>query len=483
MASSARSENDPDAAADAPHLKKALGLWDLTWLSVVAIANLNVVPVIAAGGATTIWLWIAAVLFFFVPQGIGVITLARRFPGEGGIYVWTKQMFGNFHGFLCGWCYWTANMFFIPTLLFYLLGMFTYIGGPALARLGENPVFFGCFAIGLLWLTALANILGAGVGKWVNNLGGLGTLIATAALISLATLSVSRFGFTIPLASFHLQKLDLGALATFGLICFGLVGLELGCVMGDEIRSPERNVPRSVIFGGVISAALYLGATLSLLLATPPADMKVLQGVLQGVDQLTVRLHLGWVLVFLAIFLVISVVGATSAWLSGSARILFVTGIDQYLPKFFGRIHPKYDTPHNAIMGIATLSSCLIAMSFAGSSTVKEAYVTLLDLAVAIQMISYLYVYSSLARLSFGHKGVGMPNRGLVRCAALCGLTTTALGFAVAFIPSHQVDSVPRFELKMVASCVIFLGGASVLFFVRTRGRRGAVLPPAVVQA
>ncbi len=144
------------------------------------MANLNVVPVVAASGPTTVWLWVAALLFFFLPQGIGVIELSRRFPNEGGVYIWTKQMFGDLHGFLCGWCYWTANMFFIPALLFYLLGLATYIAGPDLGRIAEQPLVFGTITISLLWLTAFANIRGIGVGKWVNNIGGLGTLFAAA---------------------------------------------------------------------------------------------------------------------------------------------------------------------------------------------------------------------------------------------------------------------------------------------------------------
>lgn len=461
-----------------PRLKRALGVWDLTWLSVVAVANLNVVPVIAAAGPTTIWLWVAGVLLFFLPQGIGVITLSRRFPGEGGIYVWTKAMFGDLHGFLCGWCYWTANMFFIPTLLFYLLGLFSYVGGPALAHLTENPAFFGTLTIGLLWLTAFANIKGVGLGKWVNNIGGLGTLAAAIVLILLGAVSVFKFGVSLPASSFRVQKLDIGALSTFGLVCFGLVGLELGCVMGDEIRDPLKSVPRGVLYGGILSAVQYLGATLALLLAIPQTDMKVLQGVLQGVDRMTGRLSLSWLLLPLAVLLMISVIGATSAWLSGSARILFVSGIDQYLPKMFGKLHPKHDTPYVAIMGIAFLSSCLIAMSFAGSTTVREAYVTLLDLAVAVQMISYLYVYSCLIKLVFGKAQASVPNRGWSAFAAISGLATTALGLAVAFIPSHQVDSVWRFETKMVLSSGAFLGFAAILFAYRSRHREGVVTLP-----
>ena len=101
----------PEGAAPAPgpHLVRVLGRWDLVLLFVVAIVNLNVVPTIAGNGAATLWLWLPALVLFFWPQGIAVIELAHRYPGEGGVYLWTKQIFGDFHGFLSGWCYWTKD--------------------------------------------------------------------------------------------------------------------------------------------------------------------------------------------------------------------------------------------------------------------------------------------------------------------------------------------------------------------------------------
>src|ERR1035437_4108822 len=82
-----------------PHLKRVLGRFDLVLLFVVAVFNLNVVPSIAANGGVTIWLWIISLLLFFWPQGIAVIELAHRYPGEGGVYLWAKEVFGDFHGF------------------------------------------------------------------------------------------------------------------------------------------------------------------------------------------------------------------------------------------------------------------------------------------------------------------------------------------------------------------------------------------------
>ena len=106
-----------------PHLKRVLGRFDLVLLFVVAVFNLNVVPSIAANGGVTVWLWIISLLLFFWPQGIAVIELAHRYPGEGGVYLWAKEVFGDFHGFLSGWCYWTNNMLYVPTVMLYFVGV------------------------------------------------------------------------------------------------------------------------------------------------------------------------------------------------------------------------------------------------------------------------------------------------------------------------------------------------------------------------
>ena len=124
-----------------PHLKRVLGRFDLVLLFVVAVFNLNVVPSIAANGGVTVWLWIISLLLFFWPQGIAVIELAQRYPGEGGVYLWAKEVFGDFHGFLSGWCYWTNNMLYVPTVMLYFVGVSVFAMGPGHAGLADSKNF------------------------------------------------------------------------------------------------------------------------------------------------------------------------------------------------------------------------------------------------------------------------------------------------------------------------------------------------------
>ena len=216
----------------------------------------------------------------------------------------------------------------------------------------------------LLVILVVLNIVGLGVGKWVNNLGGIGTGVAAAVLIGLGLVIWLRFGSTVSAADFRIPANPRFVLNSFGVICFGLVGLELASVMGDEIQDPQRTLPGAVAWGGVLSGLLYIGATLTLLIAVGKDDISVLQGIVQAVGQhggaSGRRLDRGAVCAMLSF----SIAGIGSAWLGGSARIPFVAGLDSYMPAWLAKVHPRYATPYAALIVHAVVSMVLIVMNF-----------------------------------------------------------------------------------------------------------------------
>ena len=454
------------------HLVRALGRWDLVALFVVAIFNLNVVPSIAANGGVTLWLWLIALVFFFWPQGIAVLELAHRYPGEGGVYLWAKQVFGDFHGFLSGWCYWTNNMMYVPTVMLYFVGVSVFVLGPGHEALADNKAFTVIASVVLFVLLVVLNIRGLGVGKWVNNLGGIGTGIAAAVLVGLGVVMCLRFGTSVTGSDFRIPADPRFVLNSFGVICFGLVGLELASVMGDEIREPQKNLPGAVAWGGVLSGALYILATLTLLVAVSKNEISVLQGIVQAVSHMAARVGVAWIVAPFALMLSISIAGIGSAWLAGSARIPFVAGLDSYLPEWLGRIHPRYGTPYAALILHATVSVLLVGLNFLGGS-VQETFQKLLSLAVVLQLVPFLYMFAALLRLAVGEAdGKGRYSKGVLIAAGSSGLLTTILAIIVAFFPAQQITSVFLYEVWMVGGTVLFIGLAAFFFYVY--GRRKA---------
>jgi len=460
-----------------PQLKRVLGQRDLVLLFVVAVFNLNVLPSIAANGGVTIWLWIVSLILFFWPQGIAVIELAQRYPGEGGVYLWAKEVFGDFHGFLSGWCYWTNNMMYVPTVLLYFVGVSVFALGSGNQQLADNKLFAFTASVVLLTILVVLNIVGLGVGKWINNIGGIGTFIAAGLLMVLGLIVWLRFGTSVTWADFKIPENPRFVLNSFGVICFGLVGLELASIMGDEIQTPEKTLPGAVAWGGLLSGALYIGATLTLLVAVSKQDISVLQGIVQAVNSMAQRVGVTWIVAPFAFLLSLSIAGIGSAWLGGSARIPFVAGLDSYLPSWLGSIHKKYRTPYAALLVHAAVSFALVLMNFWGSG-VQESFQRLLSLAVVLQLIPFLYMFGALLKLALA------PDFRQVRyskikllLAGASGLVTTALGIGLAFFPAQQITSLMSYETWMVSGTIFFIGSAAFFFFVY--GRRKAALKAA----
>ncbi|HKV61847.1 MAG TPA: APC family permease [Candidatus Acidoferrum sp.] len=458
----------------APHLRRALGRRDLVLLFVVAVFNLNVLPSVAASGGVTVWLWLISLLLFFWPQGIAVIELAHRYPGEGGVYLWAKELFGDFHGFLSGWCYWTNNMMYVPTVVLYFVGVFVFVLGPSHAALADNRMFALVLSLALLIVLVILNIVGLGVGKWISNIGGIGTFVAAALLIGLGIVTVLHFGSSITAADFTIPSDHRSVFNAFGVICFGLVGLELASVMGDEIDHPEKNLPVAVTWGGILSGALYLGATLTLLTAVSKQDMSVLQGIVQAVSHMAARLGLVWIVAPFAFLLSLSIAGIGSAWLGGSARIPFVAGLDSYLPAWMGKIHVRYGTPYAALIVHAAVSTILVVLNFAlVGAAVQDSFQRLLSLAVVLQLVPFLYIFAALLKIAFSARfAKAHYNKPTLVFAGFAGLLTTLLGIALAFFPARQISSLVSYEIWMFGGTAIFIGLAAFFFFVY--GRRKA---------
>ena len=468
---------DVNTAESHPHLKRVLGRRDLVLLFVVAVFNLNVVPSIAANGGVTIWLWIISLLLFFWPQGIAVIELAARYPGEGGVYLWAKEVFGDFHGFLSGWCYWTNNMMYVPTVLLYFVGVSVFALGVGHETLADNKVFALSACLFLLAILVVLNIVGLGVGKWINNIGGIGTFVAAGLLMGLGVIVWARFGTTVTWSDFQIPANPRFVLNSFGVICFGLVGLELASIMGDEIQDPAKTLPGAVAWGGILSGILYIGATLTLLIAVSKSEISVLQGIVQAVTRMSARVGVPWIVAPFAFLLSLSIAGIGSAWLGGSARIPFVAGLDSYMPRWLGSIHSTYRTPYAALLVHAGVSLILVVLNFV-SSGVQESFQRMLSLAVVLQLVPFLYMFAALLKIALAPEfAPARYGRSTLIFAGTSGLLTTGLGMGLAFFPAQQISSLASYETWMVGGTIFFIGAAAFFFFIY--GRRKTALKAA----
>lgn len=443
--------------AAAPAIPRTLGRWDLVLLNVVAIVNINNVPPVAVFGWASLALWTLAFVAFFIPEAIAVVTLSRRYPGEGGIYLWTRAMFGDAHGFLSGWCYWTNNLFYVPVLLIYMAGIFAFAGGESAAAelVSRRPFVLGV-AVGWLALMTVANIRGLAVGKWIQNAGGIAAF-GSIALVLGAAVAAWATGAAAVAPSIAGARWDMAA--SFAVMCNALVGIELASTMGDEIRDPARDLRFAIVAGGAVSIAAYLLVTGAVLTLVPAERVGAIQGIMQAVGVGARASNVEWTIAPLALLMGIATGGAASAWFAGSSRIPFTAGLASALPASLGRVHPRWHSPHVALTTCAVAAAFFTVFSLAGSS-VAEAYQVLLKSAVVIQLIPFIYLFLAMTRIE------GVP--ALVRFSGVVGLVTTAFGLCAAFLPGPDIESVALFEIKMLIGVV---GPTAIGWFLFRRAR------------
>jgi amino acid transporter len=447
-----------------PRLRTVLTLRDLVLFHIVAIVGLRWYLTAARIGPASIALWGLAVLAFFLPQGIAVTALARRSPEEGGVYVWTRDAFGPFHGFLCGWSYWVNNLTYFPTLVLFVMGNAGFLFGLGSVTGAESSWPHVGVSCGILWAAVLLNVVGAGTGRWLHNVGALATWIVTAILVVLAAVVWTRPDAASTLAAGAGDRSGIGSLAFFSTLCFALAGLELAPSMAGEVRDPARTIPRSIFWAAPAIALTYILGTLAVLAAFPGGGVDVVGGIVESVGRLGERVGLSLTR-FVALLVVVTGLGGLGAWLAGSARIPFAIGIDRYLPAFLGRLHPRWGTPHWALILQGALATGFILASAAGA-TLEEAYLVLVDATIIVYFVPYLYLFAAL--LAHERRPLaGPPAKALY--AGACGLLATGTAIAFAFVPPAGVSSPVAYAVKVTAQALALLAAGAVLYAVQRR--------------
>ena len=117
------------SAQPQPALKREIGLLDLTLFYVVSDLSLRWIATAAASGPSSIVVWIFAWIGFFLPLAACVMELSSRYPEEGGLYVWARQGFGDFAGFIAAWTYAMSNLPYFPAVLYFAAGSALFAGG------------------------------------------------------------------------------------------------------------------------------------------------------------------------------------------------------------------------------------------------------------------------------------------------------------------------------------------------------------------
>jgi glutamate:GABA antiporter len=468
-------------------LKRELGFRDLVLFYIVSGLSLRWIATAAASGPSALALWVFAWFGFFLPLAGCVLELSSRYPQEGGLYIWTREAYGEFPAFMAAWAYWMSNLPYFSAVLYFAASSLLFLS-PRAAYLADRNLYFLLFTVIMLALITVLNVVGLGTGKWLNNLGGIGMGLPVLCLIGLGAASFARFGsatrFTLASAVPHAHVKDLIFWST---IFFAFSGSECASFMGDEIKDARRVVPRSLLLAGVIITIAYLAGTAAMLVALPSGSITGLGGFMTAIDFLCRRLGFAGLIAPLAVLVAVSNVGAAAAYLSSTARLPFVVGINHYLPPVFARVHPRWHTPYVAILVYGFAGMLFGVISQAGTS-VRSAYDLLVTMSLIAYFIPYLFIFAAMIRLQrrpYLPGTIRVPGGRPVAVVLACtGFFSTAFAIVLSLFPAEDEKN-PGIALTKILVMTTLLLITGVLVYRRgqqsiTRAAALALSEPAL---
>jgi amino acid transporter/nucleotide-binding universal stress UspA family protein len=329
--------------------------------------------------------------------GLAYAELGSAIPEAGGSYLWVKEGIGNHFGFLAGWVDWAAHtiacsLYAVTFGAFFSEFVIHFLNYEGISQATLMTVS----AFGIVTLMAYLNYLGA---KESGRIGGLVTLFKVAILVVFAGFGIYRTFLTPDWSVAFLANPSFlpngvgGLLVAMGLTFIAFEGYEIIAQSGEEVKNPEKNIPRAVLLSLWVAVIVYIMVAFALIGAIKvDGPSWIYLGELGEFSMIRVAdqiMAFGSILIIAGGF--VSTISAMNATVYSSSRVAFALGRMGYLPEALSRINEKRRTPHYAILFSYFI---IAAMTFAPIETVASA-------ANIMFLILFILVNSVLIILRF----------------------------------------------------------------------------------
>ncbi|AOS96405.1 putative glutamate/gamma-aminobutyrate antiporter [Microbulbifer aggregans] len=339
-------------------VKKNLGKRDMILFTVSAILLVDTLAATAAIGTSSIFWWLFLGLVFFVPFALVSAELGCAYPEKGGIYAWVRDAFGGRWGSRISWSYWVNVAIWMPAIFILFAGVARQLFWPEMGVAGQIGL-----GVALTWIAVLANVVTLNVGKWVPNIGAIFKIIIFGAIIAGAFFYAADNGLANPITLDSIKPTFAGSLQYIPAIIYGMLGFELISASSEEMRNPQRDVPRSILVSGIIILTLYILGTTAILAAIPAQEIDLVEGLVDTLRLFFAQLPLGDTLVMLlglaALYTFFSN-GVT--WAIGGNRAAAEAAEEGELPSAFAIKSRSRNTPVGAAVLMGLMSTLILVL-------------------------------------------------------------------------------------------------------------------------
>ncbi len=442
--------------------KRVLSVFSLVMINVIAVDNLRTLPVSAQLGGSLIAYYLLAAIAFFIPIALVAAELATAYPSTGGLYVWVREAFGRRVAFMTIWLQWIYNVVWYPTILVFIVTTMAYLFIPELAK---NRIYLLGTSLSLFWLMTLLNCFGMRISGFVSILGALiGTLVPMIGITVLGCLWIIQgrpLAIDLPIQWLpHLNSF--GNASLFSAVLFGLLGIEMSAMHAEEVKNPQRDYPRALLYSMLIIFSTLVLGSLAIVMVVPKDSLNVVSGLIDAYDLFFKAYHMPWMTSITAVLIILGGLSGVSAWIIGPTKGLLVSARDGCIPQTFTRMN-RYGAPTRILL-VQGIIVTLLSSVFILSDTIYAGYWILTIMCAQMALLVYVFMFAAAIKLRYSQperpRAYRIPGgKPGIWIVALTGLLCCLFAIIIGFIPPQDIpiQNLSFFEGFLIGGLILFV--------------------------
>ncbi len=423
---------------------RVINIFVLAMLNVSIMASLRNLPLVAEFGLSALFYFFLVALFFLVPCALVSAELATGWSKSGGIYIWVREGLGDRFGFMAIWMQWVHNIAWYPVIMSFVAITLGYVISPLLA---ENKFYVLSVVLVGFWGMTLLNYLGIKTSGWFSTIGVIaGTILPGLFIIFLGINWVAgghpiqtEISWDALLPSFT----EVGNLVFLAGLFLAFAGLEVSASYASDVKNPQKNYPRAIVLGAVITFSLFMLGALAIAVVIPKSEISLVAGLMEAFKAFFSYYNMEWILPAMAVLLIIGAIAEVNSWIIGPVRGLYATSEHGNLPPFFHKLN-KHKVPTRLLFFQALLVS-ITSLIFLYMPEVSSAFWMLTALSAQSYLVMYILMFIAAIRLRYSKPHVPRAYRvpsnfkGIWVLGCM-GILSSCFAIILCFVPPTTLE-------------------------------------------
>lgn len=445
----------------------------LSVICVVFVAE-AAAPVASIGNSQYFW-WGFMILAFLLPYGLIAAELGTAYAGDGGLYDWIHAAYpqGKWAA-RASWYYWINFPLWMASLAVMCPELLRDITGRQMGTIASLAV-----QLLFIWIVTLIACYPVCDSIVILNVSAVIKILLALLVGGLGVWYISRYGFVNDMsARTFLPSFDLTSLSYISVIIFNFLGFEVVCTFAGSMSEPKKQIPQSIVTGGIVIAAIYLFSAFGIGAAVDVREISVDSGLIDAVS-LILGADGGVLVAVVALLFLVTLFGNMISWSMGVNSTAALAADHNDMPRVFAKRWAKNNMPVGSAVasGVVASGVCILGVLIEMVTPDSSLFWSFFALNLVMLLLSYLPVFPAFLKLRRVDAKTPRPFRvpgsdAALRCIAYVPMALIIISIIFTAVPlSFDAETLKSF-LPITIGTILSAAIGEVLIALRGKTAR-----------